>query len=89
MRGYDLPGLNFDPETAPAPSRDRVGFFEPDGWQVCNDEINSQLKGRHPMSAVAQLQFLADHIRVMLYRSIYTSSSSLLLFKTADHTLTY
>lgn len=79
VRGFNLPGLNFVPEhiikansidagiNMAAASKDKSGYYAPKGWSVCNDDINSALRGDHPETSVPALQFLVKHIRVLLY----------------------
>jgi hypothetical protein len=41
-RGRDLPGLNFNPEIQKLKSHQNsgnTGYFIPDKWQTCNDQI--------------------------------------------------
>jgi Serine carboxypeptidase len=73
VRGHNLPGLNFRPETKAATGgsdgngNGDSGYYAPAGWEVCNDDINSQLKGNHHASCVPSIDFLIKHIRVLLY----------------------
>lgn len=64
VRGYNIPGINFSPEGT---ETDMDGYYAPKGWEVCNDAINEELRGTHPLSCVPAIQFLISHIRVLFY----------------------
>ncbi len=64
VRGYNLPGVNFQPEKGYTVSNN---YYAPPKWEVCNDAINSALKGTHPNTAVPSLQYLVTKIKVLLY----------------------
>jgi len=64
VRGYNLPGINFQPEKGYTAS---TNYYAPPKWEVCNDAINSALKGTHPNTAVPSLQYLVTKIKVLLY----------------------
>lgn len=70
VRGEDIPGINFMPEEPKEVIR-RLSdgnityhrYYAPSSWEVCNDDINEQLRGTHPLSCVPAIQFLVQHIR--------------------------
>lgn len=64
VRGSNLPGINFQPEKGYTASSN---YYAPPKWEVCNDAINSALKGTHPNTAVPSLQYLVTKIKVLLY----------------------
>lgn len=73
VRGWDLPGINFKPALKQGGhSNYSVGgngsvWFEPDAWASCNNRINADMTDDRPTSAVSALQFIARHIRVLVY----------------------
>ena len=56
VRGEGIPGVEFT-----------NGKYEPKSWKSCNDAINDDMTPDRPSSSVPALQFLAKHVRVLLY----------------------
>lgn len=80
VRGYNLPGLNFQPEernsnfveikptlNTNSNENDKLYYFEPKFWQICNNEITESMQSDHPVSTVPALAYISKYIRVMLY----------------------
>eukprot|EP01038_Epipyxis_sp_PR26KG_P004454 gene4454-6299_t len=66
VRGNNIPGINF--QTIKSKTNSENYYEPPNGWQVCNDDINSQMTADHPVTAVPTLKYLTENgIRVMLY----------------------
>jgi hypothetical protein len=76
-RGYNLPGLNFQPEernsnyveiepTLSANGHEKnvkLNYFEPKFWQICNNDITESMQSDHPVSTVPALAYISKHIR--------------------------
>ena len=88
VRGANLPGINFNPEArrARALSNSRHesstlgtdGYFVPPAWQTCSDAVNDGFADDRKTQSVTALQYLAKHIRVLLYSGEFDLNTNLL-----------
>eukprot|EP00603_Paraphysomonas_imperforata_P008471 CAMPEP_0114448742 /NCGR_PEP_ID=MMETSP0103-20121206/20494_1 /TAXON_ID=37642 ORGANISM="Paraphysomonas imperforata, Strain PA2" /NCGR_SAMPLE_ID=MMETSP0103 /ASSEMBLY_ACC=CAM_ASM_000201 /LENGTH=573 /DNA_ID=CAMNT_0001620791 /DNA_START=40 /DNA_END=1761 /DNA_ORIENTATION=+ len=82
VRGSDLPGLNFSPESRNADIVD--GVFSPKKWAMCNFNITEAMSHDHPISSVPAIANIMQHIRVLMYNGALDLSCNHL---GATHTL--
>ena len=92
VRGTNLPGINFVPEDRRALSaagdegRSRHdtsslvadGYFVPPAWETCSDTVNDSFQDDRKTESVTALQYLAKHIRVLLYSGEFDINTNLL-----------
>lgn len=109
VRGTNLPGLNFVPETykihrtpdavsdshlrsassdgsSHNPDNNYItrdplspsGYFTPGRWETCNDNINEGFGSDKKTQSVSALQYLSNHIRVMLYSGEFDLNTNIL-----------
>lgn len=78
-----LPGLNFLVEEDEG-TLSSEQIFVPANWQACNDQIDIDMIGDHPTSAVPAIRYVANHIRVLLYNGEFDLNCN---FLGTQHTL--
>jgi len=64
VRGNDLPGINFVPESSSDSS-----FYAPERWVVCNDQVTEEISKGDVSSSIPALKYLIAQpdFRVLLY----------------------